>query len=521
MSWDDGYRTDITYTYGYYADFNPTNIRACLIMAGLEPPEINNACELGYGQGASINIHAAAENINWAGTDFNPSQASFAQAMAEASGARIKCYAESFQDFCNRDDLPEFDYIALHGIWSWISPQNQAAILKFLAKKLRIGGVLYISYNTFPGWAPFVPVRELLENYVNTQESPGAPIIDKIKGAFAFARQLSSLEPGYFRDNPVAQKRLELLEKTNHAYVAHEMFNKDWRPCSFTVMANTLADERLTFACPANLLQCVPNLGLNAEQQKFINNLNDPILIQTLLDFIRNTQFRKDIWIKGPKPLSSREQREKILETPFILTTKIDKLKRELKTQSGNLTLSEPSLTVAQTVFADGKSHTVGEMEACRQRLAANSNATEKMKTETWLSMLHCMSALNAAGMAQPAQPAAIPAKAKNYANRLNLFIANQAIDSGNIGFLASPETGGGVPVGRFAQLFWLAGRRGAKTSAQMANFALQCLNSAGQQLLQDGKPVQDQKQAMQNLQTQAEEFLQNILPVLKNLQIA
>jgi len=31
-------------------------------------------------------------------------------------------------EFVARDDLPEFDVIALHGIWSWISAENRAVM---------------------------------------------------------------------------------------------------------------------------------------------------------------------------------------------------------------------------------------------------------------------------------------------------------------------------------------------------------------------------------------------------------
>lgn len=44
------------------------------------PPEVGSACELGFGQGMSANLHAAASVVQWSGTDFNPAQAAFARA---------------------------------------------------------------------------------------------------------------------------------------------------------------------------------------------------------------------------------------------------------------------------------------------------------------------------------------------------------------------------------------------------------------------------------------------------------
>jgi SAM-dependent methyltransferase len=152
--WSAGYVADIGYTYGTYPELNPQRVRLAFLVAGLVPPKVGNACELGFGQGMSVNVHAAASSTAWYGTDFNPAQAGFAQELAAASGTSARLYDESFAEFCGRDDLPDFDFIGLHGIFSWISDENRAIIVDFVRRKLKVGGVLYISYNTQAGWAP-------------------------------------------------------------------------------------------------------------------------------------------------------------------------------------------------------------------------------------------------------------------------------------------------------------------------------------------------------------------------------
>jgi predicted O-methyltransferase YrrM len=85
--WTAGYVADVGYTFGYYTELNPLRLRLAFLNAGLAFPEVSTACELGFGQGMSTNIHAAALASQWFGTDFNPSQAGFAQELAAASGA--------------------------------------------------------------------------------------------------------------------------------------------------------------------------------------------------------------------------------------------------------------------------------------------------------------------------------------------------------------------------------------------------------------------------------------------------
>jgi hypothetical protein len=73
IDWTAGYVADIGYTYAYYTELNPHRVRLAFLNQGLVFPAVVTACELGFGQGLSVNIHAAASVLQWHGTDFNPS----------------------------------------------------------------------------------------------------------------------------------------------------------------------------------------------------------------------------------------------------------------------------------------------------------------------------------------------------------------------------------------------------------------------------------------------------------------
>jgi len=74
--WTEGYVADIDYTYGYYEELNPLRLLVPFLNVGLQPPEIATACELGYGQGVSVNLHAAASSARTATRLFLPSSRS-------------------------------------------------------------------------------------------------------------------------------------------------------------------------------------------------------------------------------------------------------------------------------------------------------------------------------------------------------------------------------------------------------------------------------------------------------------
>src|SRR5690606_20470454 len=134
---------------------------------------------------------------------------------AATSGAKAKLFDDAFADFALRDDLPDFDYIGLHGIWSWISDENRAVIVEFIRRKLKVGGVLYISYNTLPGWAAFAPMRHLMTEHAELLGSEGRGIVNRIDGAIDFAEKMLATNPLFSRANPLVGERLTKMKELN------------------------------------------------------------------------------------------------------------------------------------------------------------------------------------------------------------------------------------------------------------------------------------------------------------------
>src|SRR4051812_1220727 len=101
MSWTAGYVSEIDYTHGYYRELNPALLRFACLSAGVVSPEAHRIryLELGFGQGLSINIHAAATDGEFHGVDFNPTQTANARSLAGASGAKATLLDDSFQQF--------------------------------------------------------------------------------------------------------------------------------------------------------------------------------------------------------------------------------------------------------------------------------------------------------------------------------------------------------------------------------------------------------------------------------------
>ena len=508
--WTAGYVADIGYTYGYYTELNPLRLRLAFLNAGLDFPKAGSACELGFGQGMSVNLHAAASATHWSATDFNPSQAGFAQELAGVSSSGAQLFDEAFAEFCQRSDLPDFDYIGLHGIWSWISDGNRAVIVDFIRRKLKVGGVLYISYNTQPGWAAMTPMRDLLTEHAEIMGVPGQGIVPRIDGALAFAEKLLATNPIYARANPQVPERLKKIKEQNRNYLAHEYFNRDWLPMPFARMAEWLAPTKLSYACSAHYLDHIDALNLTAEQQALLKEVPDAMFRETVRDFCVNQQFRRDYWVKGARRLNGVVQAEALRAQRVILVQPRADVSLKANASLGEATMQEAVYGPILDVLADHRPKTLGEIEQALQD-----------KDIKFAQLVQAAMVLTGTGALLAVQSDAATARAKSHCDQLNAHLIDQARGSSDIGYLASPVTGGGVSAGRFQQLFLLARSQGKLQPDEWAAFVWSILAAQGQRLLKDGKTLESEADNLAELTAQANTFAEKQLPILKALQIA
>ena len=509
--WTAGYVADIGYTYGYYGELNPLRVRLAFLNSGLAYPKIGTACELGFGQGMSVNFHAAASMTQWHGTDFNPSQAAFAQELADVSGSGAKLYDDAFADFANRTDLPDFDYIGIHGIWSWISDENRSFIVDFVRKKLKVGGVLYISYNTLPGWAAFAPMRHLMTEHADIIGAEGTGIVSRINGALDFTEKLLATSPDYFSANPQIAERLKKLKGQNRHYLAHEYFNRDWHPMHFATMAECLEPAKVSYACSAHYLDHIEPINLTADQQAFLKEIPDPMFRESVRDFMVNQQFRRDYWVKGARKLTMLERYEALQRQRVILITPRTDVSLKIIGVTGEVSLTESIYSPILDFLADHKPKTLGQIE---QAMAGKPEIT-------FAHILQAVVVLSGAAHLAAVQDDTDIAKLKKQTDKLNAHLMHVARDSNDISYLASPVTGSGFMVGRFQQLFLLSISQGKKKPDEWVTDVWQILLVQGQKLVKEDKPLDTPEENIAELSAQATEFAEKKLPIIKALQIA
>ena len=509
MTWSVGYPTEIEYTYGYYRELCPTFLRLACLSAGIATAKAESFkyLELGFGQGVSINIHAAGNEGDFWGTDFNPSHAAHARELAEASGASATLLDASFAEFAVRPDVPDFDVIALHGIWTWISEENIRVIVDIIRRKLKVGGLLYVSYNCLPGWAPAMPLRHLMKLHSDLA-AEAAGMVAKVDGAVTFAQQVIDSGALYFRANPAVVERLKALSGLSRNYLVHEYFTEDWRPITFSDMARVLEDAKLNFVGSAHLLDHVEAVNLSEAGQKLLSGISHPILRQSVRDYLVNQQFRRDIFAKGSRRLSALELMEAFRQQPFVLLTPPGDIPMKVTGSLGEATLHEQIYRPMIESFAkDG---------FAPKTLDQISAGNPKLASAPFVNLAQAAVVLTGAGSLHPAQEPTRQTEARSAA--LNRHLCERARGGETFLFLSSPVTGGGVPVNRLQQLILLAAHNGKGTPGEQAKFVWDTLATQGQRVLKEGKVLETPDENLVELSKQAEEFAEKRAPILKAL---
>ena len=500
--WTDGYVADVNYDYSFFSELAPINIVFNLLDQGFYPPSLENFtyCELGCGHGFTTNVLAASYPTGkfWA-IDFNPSHAAEAQRLAEeATLDNITILDASFEEFLTLD-TPQFDFIVLHGVYSWISRENRLWVVDILKNKLKFGGAVYISYNTLPGWSALMPLRELMVQY--THQS-GDSTIQKVNTAIDYAKKLQALKASYFLDNTTVKSELEDIEQDSRNYLAHEFFNRDWHPLYHFEVAQELADAKLTFATSADLDKQFETMHLHEHQANLLTEIDDLTLKETVRDFFFNTRFRRDIFVKGPIQLKSLEQVELLSQITFILLV-------DPTDVTYRVVLAGRQIALNQTLYSSIISALARQPQSLRSLIQ-----DESLKTIDFSSIFQALKILMVMNCVAVCLSNEIKLTPQHPVRQLNSAILRRARMGDETPVLASSVVGNGVTISRAEQLLLLAHNR----KVNPVQFIWNIMKVQGEKLIKEGEVLEDEKSNQAEIKRQADQFEEIRFPIMQRL---
>lgn len=509
--WTSGYVAELDYTHDFFREMTPAMMAFAAMSRGhkqgLRQGPVRY-CELGCGQGFTANLLAAANpHIEFHAMDFNPSHIAGARDLArDADLENVHFYERSFADFDQEKALPaQFDIIALHGVMSWVSPENQQHIVDFISSRLKAGGLVYISYNALAGWAAAMPLRRIL---LDRASQGSGPLERRIDDALNYAKDLEHAGAAYFGENPAVSKRLQSSRAMSRNYLAHELFNADWTPFHFADIAKTLSGGKLNYLGPAHVLDHVDDVSLSQSHIDLLAQEGDATRRESLRDVLVNEQFRTDLFVKGHLPYTSRGGIGAWFDTPLVLMHRYNGAPLKLNWRLGEIALEHDQYAPILKALKQGP-------QTVRNLLDAGA-----FGQMTWGEISRILTILVGSGTLSPCLSPKGEQARRAHCRSFNLAVCRRAEDSETLRFLASPVTGGGVELDRFEQLFLLALYEGKAMPSQWADMVWEILSSQGQRVHHEGRVLEDPEENLAVLRVRATAFAARRLPICKMLGI-
>jgi SAM-dependent methyltransferase len=507
--WSEGYTTGAGYTHGYFQGLSPRFAAFALLLDALDGPPPGPCCELGFGQGLSLAMHAAGDpDRRWWGNDFMPEHATHTRGLIDAAGADAVIADQSFEEFAARTDLPQFAFIGLHGVWSWISPANRARITEFLRRQLMPGGIVYISYNTLPGWAPVLPLQALLREHVRRASPPGRSDVGRTSDALAFLQAVLAANPQVAEVSPALRQTVAHWASQAPAYLTHELAVEDWHPMDFTQVAAELETAKLSFAASANLHDRNVDLNLLAAQQALLAQIEDPALREATKDVFMARRFRLEYWVRGARPLARSEAARRLREQRIVLAIEPAEMPTLLTGAQGTEPLpAQPLALLVETLVQADAPVAIGRI--LDRAATAGLDANEMVELVATLVGARALLLAAAPETVESARPAT---------RRLNAHLLAPHARRAEIWQLASPVSGGGVAAIASLQTMLFARTQAPSEPGRWAGMAWDAMLAEGLQLMKDGQRVTDRATAMTVLQPLVQTLQERTLPQLRRL---
>jgi SAM-dependent methyltransferase len=192
---------EVPYPGHPFAQTHPDRLASLGRLYGLDcaAPAGCRMLELGCGDGGNLLPMACAlPGARFVGIDISGQAIAAARARAQTAGIENVTFEEaSIADYAPA--AGSFDYIAAHGVYSWVPEAIRDALMALCAHALAGHGVAYVSYNTLPGGHLRDILRDILKAHVSEDQPPAQQLaaarelLDVLRSAWAYDEQLATL----------------------------------------------------------------------------------------------------------------------------------------------------------------------------------------------------------------------------------------------------------------------------------------------------------------------------------------
>ena len=276
-------------------------------LLGLSPAPASTAHILEIGSSYGGNLISQAlfyPQATFTGIEIAPTQVSVGKTYIDQLGITNLDLLEGDVNE-SHEHLGTYDYIIAHGFYSWVDEETKDNFLRLCKEHLAENGILYMSYNTYPGWHKMDSVRALLE-FAN-KDVDTLNHREKVRHGKTVASKLGALMLEYDtvknQQGPFLQALRQTLQKQD-CYVGHDHLEPVNSPVYFHQCIDHMTEHGFTYLCDCDLNLSFPDVydeTLRTKLQELAPH--DPLAREQYIDFMLNTVFRKSLFThKGATP---------------------------------------------------------------------------------------------------------------------------------------------------------------------------------------------------------------------------
>lgn len=295
------------YTSFPFAKSYPVHLAALATLFGLQAPAVSGAriLELGCASGGnSIPLAIRYPDCSVTGIDLSSVQIKAGQAVVEALGLKNVRLVQGDLTRLNARQLKadaQYDYIICHGVYSWVPPEVQDAILRICHEHLTPTGIAYLSYNTYPGWKAKEVIRDAMQ-LRSQQPAAHANRLGFARGMIDFLEEVA-LEGSLLQR--IVKEHGPLVHNSQDYYVKHEYLEECNAPVYFLKFLERAHAHGLSYLAEASQgTMFASNYPDSIAHPLLRESGGDQILLEQYLDFVTNRTFRQTLLVHADRASS-------------------------------------------------------------------------------------------------------------------------------------------------------------------------------------------------------------------------
>ncbi len=293
---------EVPYESNPFPQSHPDRLAVMAMLFGMKPKPIDRCrvLELGCAAGGNlIPMAAGLPDSQFVGIELSAKQAADGKALIDAARLKnIEIRHQSITDVNAKDG--KFDYIIVHGVYSWVPDSVQKRIFEVCQTNLAADGVAYISYNTYPGWHYRGMIRDMMLYHTKNLPDPKARAA-QARALLDFLSQSVPTEGNAY--GIMLKNELDLLRNQKDYYLLHDHLEEANRPIYFYEFAEDAARHGLQYLGEVEFSSMLTGNFPKQVADTLKQVSNDIVRTEQYMDFLRNRTFRQSLLCRKEAPL--------------------------------------------------------------------------------------------------------------------------------------------------------------------------------------------------------------------------